>query len=450
MHTRYLVVSFLLLAVQFPLYVQELPIEYRSGTYITDRSPQSEYKARRDRLMDRVRDGIVVLTGRGDDRGYGDVGTFRQENNFFYFTGLEIPNAVLFLLPAERKEILFIPERNLPIERWTGPKLGPGPDAREFTGISDIRSTQAGEITIDARRRPVPDWRRTLASYLNRGEILSLILSGSNSYEHRLASELREEIPALTVRNIIDDVVDLRRNKSPEELRLTQHAIDITLEAHREVAGKIGPGIYEYEVQALLEYIFRKSGAEGPAFPSIVGSGFYSTVLHYDQSIRRMEAGDLVVVDIGARYGFYCADITRTYPVSGSFTPRQREIYDVVLGAHIAVAEQLRPGLTIFDLRKIAFNHINSQGQDAAGNPLGSYFIHGVSHFVGLQVHDVGSEETPLRPGDVITIEPGIYIPDEDIGIRIEDMYLLTESGSIRLSRELPRSAEQIEQLMQR
>jgi len=161
-----------------------------------------------------------------------------------------------------------------------------------------------------------------------------------------------------------------------------------------------------------------------------------------------MQDGDVVVVDIGAKYGFYCADITRTYPVSGVFSDRQREIYNIVLGAQEAVVRALRPGLSIFDLRKIAYNYIDSHGSDLHGRSLGQYFIHGISHFIGLQVHDVGSEHSPLRPGDVITVEPGIYIPEEEIGIRIEDIYLITDTGSVCMSDTLPRTAEEIEKMM--
>lgn len=429
---------------------QELPLEYKTGTYIIDRSPLEEYRERRMELMRRAGDGIIILVGRGDDRGYGDVGTFTQEKNFFYFTGIEIPNAVLMMLPEQRKEILFIPERNLPLERWTGPKLGPGEAAREFTGIEDIRPTHGGEIIIDHRRRPLPAWRDVLVSYLQQGKRLHVILRGTSSFEHDLVSSLREQVPTLVVHNLYSDLVDMRRRKSEEEIRLIQRAVDITLEAHRNLATVIRPGVYEYEVQAMAEYTFRKHGAEDVAFPSIVGSGFFSTVLHYDQNIRQMQEGDVVVVDIGAKYGFYCADITRTYPVSGQFTARQRELYEIVLGAQEAVMNELRPGLSIFDLRKIAYNYINSHGSDKHGQALGQYFIHGVSHFVGLEVHDVGSEHAPLRPGDVITIEPGIYIPEEEIGIRIEDMYLITEDGFVHMSKALPRAPDEIEALMKR
>jgi len=431
-----------------PLPAQDLPVEYRSGTYIVDRSPPEEYRQRRTELMQRAGDGIILLVGRGDDRGYGDVGTFRQEINYFYFTGVEIPNSVLLLLPEEQQEILFIPERNIPIEQWTGPKLGPGEDAIIFTGIQDIRSTHGGEIILDHRRRPVPSWYGILVSYLQQGKMLHLILQGTQSYEHDLVVSLRKEIPTLQVNNLYDDLVGMRRKKSDEEIRLLQRAIDITLDAHRNLAREVRPGEYEYQIEAMAKYTFRKNGAEDSAFPPIIGSGFFSTVLHYDQNIRQMQDGDVVVVDIGAKYGFYCADITRTYPVNGTFSERQREMYNIVLGAQEAVVRELRPGLSIFDLRKIAYNYINSHGSDLHGRSLGQYFIHGISHFIGLQVHDVGSEHSPLRPGDVITVEPGIYIPEEEIGIRIEDIYLITDTGSVCMSDALPRKAEEIEKMM--
>lgn len=429
-------------------YLQDLPLEYRSGSYIIDRSPPEEYRKRRIQLMEKVGDGVIVLVGRGDARGGYDGGTHSQEINFFYFTGVEIPNAVLFLFPKERQEILFLPERNLPYELWSGPKIGIEPAAEELFGFKDIRPTHGGEIVIDARRRPVPSWKGVLRSYIEQDYTLHLILQGSESYEHTLAYSLRTEAPWLKINNIRDYVNDLRRTKSKEELRLIQRAVDITMDAHRQLARAIKPGKHEFEMEAVAEYVFRKNGAEGPAFPSIVASGFFSTVLHYTRNTRQMRDGDVLKVDIGAKFGFYCSDITRTYPVSGRFTPRQRELYEIVLQAQNKVLESLRPGISIFELRRIAFNYINSHGADLHGNTLGQYFVHGLSHFVGLQVHDVGSEHAPLRAGDVITIEPGIYIPEENIGIRIEDMFLVTDDGFINMSKDLPRKPDEIEKLM--
>ena len=201
------------------------------------------------------------------------------------------------------------------------------------------------------------------------------------------------------------------------------------------------------EVEAIIEFEFRRNGAERPGFPSIVGSGPNATILHYDRNTRKMEAGDLVVADIGAEYGGYTADITRTYPVSGKFTERQREIYQIVLDAQKAALARVKPGATIRgrgsnSIHAAALEYIQSKGY-------GDYFIHGTSHHIGLEVHDVGPVGRPLKPNMVITIEPGIYIPDENIGVRIEDDVLVTETGYRMLS-DFPREIDEIEALMAR
>jgi Xaa-Pro aminopeptidase len=207
----------------------------------------------------------------------------------------------------------------------------------------------------------------------------------------------------------------------------------------------VGEGVIDGVVYAA----FREGGAEGLAFPSIVGSGYNATTLHYDQNIGTCEGGELVVVDIGARYGYYCGDLTRTFPVNGSFSARQREIYDLVLEAHDRATEAMRPGVTVFDLRKIAYGVLEDSGvQDRRGETLGQYFIHGLGHPLGLDALDPGADETPLEPGMVITNEPGIYIPDEELGVRIENDFLITADGAENLSADLPTKADEIEALM--
>jgi Xaa-Pro aminopeptidase len=196
----------------------------------------------------------------------------------------------------------------------------------------------------------------------------------------------------------------------------------------------------EYEVEAALEYEFRRNGAERPGFPSIVGSGPFSTVLHYDKSERRMQAGEVVVVDVGAEYGGYSGDVSRTYPVSGKFSPRQREIYQIVLDAQKAAIAKVKPGARISDLHQAAMGYIRSKGYD-------KYFIHGTSHHIGLDVHDVGETSRPLEPNMVITVEPGIYIPEEQIGIRIEDDVLVTPTG-YRVLSTFPKEISEIEALV--
>jgi Xaa-Pro aminopeptidase len=234
------------------------------------------------------------------------------------------------------------------------------------------------------------------------------------------------------------------------EIALLQKAIDITGEAQRDAATQIRPGAFEYEVQAALEAAFTRNGSERPGFPSIVGSGFYSTVLHYDQNHKKIDAGDTVVVDIGAEFSYYTADITRTYPASGKFTSRQREIYQLVLDAQRAAERAFKPGQsTLAQLNRVAIETIKSSPlRDKEGNTLERYFIHGLGHWLGMDVHDVGNY-TNLPVGAVFTIEPGIYIPEEKLGVRIEDDYLVTEKGLVKLSRAIPSEPDEIERIMQ-
>ena len=263
-----------------------------------------------------------------------------------------------------------------------------------------------------------------------------------------------------TLRTVLDD---LRTLKTPEELGLMRRAIDATVEAHREVMRRVEPGWKEYEIEALVEYTFKRSGAEYPAFPSIVGSGENSVILHYESNRRTTEPGDMTVIDIGAEYRGYAADVTRTVPVSGRFSDEQRAIYDVVYRAQEAGIRATRAGAPYLAPHRAAETAL-AEGLAELGlirdagdlNGLRRFFMHATSHYLGLDVHDVG-EGGPLVPGTVITVEPGLYIPVADdidpkwwnIGVRIEDDILVTEQGPVNLSAGAPRSSAEIEALMQ-
>jgi len=213
------------------------------------------------------------------------------------------------------------------------------------------------------------------------------------------------------------------------------------------------PGLFEYQVAAKMAEVHTWGGSEAEGYAPIVGAGPNSTALHYDKLSRKIEDGDIVVLDVAAQYAGYSADITRTIPANGKFTPRQREIYDIVLGAQNAALAALRPGMDFCskgdkNVHKIAYNYINSHGKDLHGKALGAYFIHGLGHHIGLNVHDPGDHCAPFQPGMVITIEPGIYIPEENLGVRIEDDVLITESGYKLLSERLPRNPDEIEKIM--
>ncbi len=428
---------------------------FMGGNYAAELQDPSVYRERRRRLAAAVGGGTIVLWGAGDDRGYGDVGTFRQDSDFFYLTGVELSNAILVLRPAEEWEALFLPARNEALERWTGPRWGPGDEAARALGFDNILAVEAGETEIQARRRPVPGFEGRLQGWLSGDDPVlwtrfPAVDTGSElPFAHRYVARLRDRMPSFRVRDVSGHLADLRVIKDEGEVALMRRAIAATMEAQRAAARTIAPGVTERAVEGTVLAAFAAAGAEGVAFPSIVGSGYPSTVLHYDQNAGTMEDGELVVVDIGARYGYYCGDLTRTYPVNGRFAGRQREIYDLVLEAHDAVAAAIRPGVTLGELREIAFGIIDgSELRDGEGNSLGRYFIHGIGHFLGLDAHDSGGEGRTLEPGMVITNEPGIYIPAESLGVRIEDDYLVTEEGAENLSGTLPTRAGDIEAMM--
>jgi Xaa-Pro aminopeptidase len=241
--------------------------------------------------------------------------------------------------------------------------------------------------------------------------------------------------------------------KSPEEIALIQHATDVTLASHRAAWQRAAPGLYEYQVAAAMTETYADAGCERSAYAPIVGSGPNSVYLHYSRNGRRMDAGEVLLMDVAAECAGYASDITRTIPVGGKFTARQREIYDIVLGAQKAAIAAVKPGMTLSKtapntLYKVAYDYINSHGKDLHGERLGKYFTHGIGHHVGLDVHDASDPGAPLEAGMVITIEPGIYIPEENLGVRIEDVVLVTEHGGKVLSAALPREPGEIEKLL--
>ncbi|MFN8008052.1 MAG: Xaa-Pro peptidase family protein [Terriglobia bacterium] len=403
--------------------------------------PKEEYQARRQLYMDRFHDGVTIIFNSPDDQDASAV-----KKDFYYLTGFSEPGAILVLSPnsPEQKETLFVPLRNPDQERWTGPRLEAGSDAEKLLGMERVLTTNRFQSEL----------ARLCASERNIYTIIPTHpQEGNPSFEEAQVERLKKLFPYSQINNAGSQIASLRVQKSTAEIQLIRHAIEITLAGQRAAASVIADRRYEYEVEAAAEFEFLRRGAARPAYPSIVGSGPNSCILHYDKNRRMMNEGELVVVDAGAEYEEYAADITRTYPVGGKFTPRQREIYDIVLGAQEAALKQVKAGVQMGKggpIHMAAFDFINSHGRDRQGNSLGRYFIHGTSHHLGLDVHDVVSQTNrTLEPGMVITIEPGVYIPEENLGIRIEDDVLVTKSGYELLSQDLPRKAEEIERLMQ-
>ena len=404
----------------YPLSIVLLLVVVALPLVAIEKEPLAEYASRRARVAAEIKGGALILFGNPDS----DLMKFKQEENFYYLTGFNEPDATLVIDATgdQPEEILFIKPRNPSQERWTGVTTSVGAEGQGTTGMKSVQVRN--------------DLAATMERIVQKGAKLFAL-----SNDRRSMDQVRT-FGAKDVQNAAPVIAGFRIRKSPTEVALLEKTVKITLAGHDAAARTIAPGVWEYEVEAALEYEFRRRGAERPGFPSIVGSGPFSTVLHYNESTRQMQAGDLVVVDIGAEYGGYTGDVTRTYPVSGKFTPRQREIYQIVLDAQKAALALVKPGVTFRQIHQAAFNHISSKGY-------GADFIHSTNHHLGLYVHDVGDQRRPLEPGMVLTVEPGIYLEKEQLGVRIEDDVVVTENGYRMLS-DFPKEIAEIEALMAR
>jgi Xaa-Pro aminopeptidase len=415
--------------------------------------PKSEYRARRQKLLDQIKDGIVVMTGAREE-DLGEVGRFRQHNDFMYLTGVQTPAAYLIFVPAgvipgkPRHETVFIPPRDIKHEQWTGVQIGPGQDSERLFGLEEVAASTA--TAFKDRLNQLLSYPPAEGKPLPR--IYTVVPTGPGSdisRESRFVEMLRQSYPKNAIVDVSRIIAELRKVKSSSEIELLQKAVDVSIVGHREVVHAIKPGGYEYEAQAALEAAWTRLGSERPGYPSIVGSGINGTILHYNENRKRIEAGELVVVDAAAEYSYYTADITRTFPASGKFTTRQREIYQLVLDAQRAAEKAFVPSKSsMADLQNVARDVMKSSPlRDRQGNTLERYFIHGLGHFIGMDVHDVGIYGV-LPAGSVITIEPGIYLPEEGFGVRIEDDYMVTEKGLVKMSAKLPSEPDEIERMM--
>jgi Xaa-Pro aminopeptidase len=390
----------------------------------------SVYRARRAALMKEMEEGIAVIYAEGREDGDG----FRQSSDFFYLTGVEEAGAVLVLAPKERthREFLLLPSRDPEAERWTGERDPIGAAMRQKYGFEKILRTDGlMRLVLDLAGRSPVLWqvmRPNSATDAKPGDL-------------ELYGKVSAKLAGVSTRAMPHTLARMRSRHSPGEIALMQRAVRISEEGFRAAVLEIRPGSTEGRVEAEAERVWKARGARRPAYPSIVGSGPNSTILHYPQSERVMRDGDLILMDMSAEFAHYASDITRTFPVSGRFTPEQRKIYELVLKAQKAAFDLVKPGVYFEDLDAAARKVIEAAGY-------GDYFIHGLGHFVGLDVHDAGAYQEPLAAGMVITIEPGIYLPEQKLGVRIEDDVLVTETGGKFLSDGLPRDADGIEKWM--
>ena len=423
-------------------------------TKALDRQPNADYHARREALAKKVA-GVIVLFAPMENSAGDATHGFRQEDNFYYLSGLTEPGTALVIASAEEAkddvparpytEILFLSARNLIQEKWTGPKLGPeNPDAAKITGFDRVE--EMGKLPDDVAKlltgaRPVV--------------YTDVAAHGETSASAEPITFLKRINSYIVFQDIKPALFSLRTVKDTGEAALLRKAVDASVAAHFAAFKGVKPNVTEREIAALMQYEWGKRGCERDAYAPIVGSGYYSTVLHYAEDSNTMKAGDVVVIDAAGEYSMYAADITRTLPVNGHFTARQREIYDIVLGAQEAAIAAFQSGKSMLprgsdaSLDKVARDYINTHGKDLHGEPLGKYFIHGLGHYIGLNVHDANDYKVPLGPGMAFTIEPGIYIPEENLGVRIEDDFYVDADGKlIKLSAALPSKATDVEKAM--
>ncbi len=380
-----------------------------------------------------------------------------QDRDFYYFTGCREKNAVLLIFSdsvsfdsIKTDELLFLPPRD-PTDFVHLPGLGIQ-GAEDSLGIKKALTNKAfSDFKIRPERFDHIYWMND-----KRGVIQGSMLD-------QLIKEFKQKTSSVEDRRSYEELhawtASMREVKEDEELRFIQGAIDITAKAHKALMRRVEPGMWEYQGEALVEHVFRAHGASGPGFPSILGSGRNSCILHYNRNGDRMDSNEVMVVDIGAEYGGYSADITRTLPTDGDYSKEERAIYELVLKAQKAGIEACKPGNRFWDPHKAA-QKVIAKGlvelgiiSSAAG--VRNYFMHGTSHYMGLDVHDAGSNGD-LRPGTVLTVEPGIYIREGsncdpkwwNIGVRIEDDILVTKNGPRNLSGSIPRNVDAIEALM--
>lgn len=425
------------------------------------------YESRRNALMKKMENGVAILKA-GSRKPRGRY-KYRQDSSFYYFTGFEEPDAICLLTPEhdEHSFVMFVNPKDSDKEVWTGKRTGVEGVVEKFHADAAFEVDEFDEKNSDY----LEEVDRIYYSMGTDEKFDKKIIEIFKNYSSQRASKGKAPNTLVDLRELIGE---MRIKKDKKEIELLRKAADISAEAHIEAMKTVEPGMYEYEVEALINSIFRESNAYMPAYPTIVGSGENGTVLHYDQNRCQIKDGELVLIDAGCEYKYYCSDITRTIPANGKFTLLQKEIYQIVLDAQLAAIGMIKPGLKFNEPHKKAIEIITS-GLVELGLLEGDvkkiieekeyrkFYMHGTSHFLGMEPHDVGKykidgdESRELESGMVFTMEPGIYIGTEledvdgkyrGIGIRIEDNILVTENGYEVLTARVPKTVDEIESVM--
>ncbi len=391
---------------------------------------------------------LVMFSGTAPHKTADAMHHYIPNRSFFYLTGLDKPNLILLIskLKGEVKEYLFVEKGDPMLEKWEGKKLD-ADTAKSLSGISDIQF--------------VNDFHNSLNGMLYRSDFKNAYLNleqlrwnMASDAAHDFAEELKKRHPYIKIKNIFHYISELRTIKSSDEVEHMKKAIELTGEGIAAMMKNAKPGMVEYQLQAHLDYVFTNAGEREHAFGAIIASGINGATLHYEDNNCVIEDNSLVLTDVGAQSEYYCADITRTFPANGRFTERQKEIYNIVLDALNDTIAAIKPGVPFAELNIVTKKSL-TEGCKRIGliqddSELSKYYYHGVSHFLGLDTHDVGGRDVTLRSGMVLTVEPGLYIEAEKLGIRLEDDVLVTDTGNENLSKNLIKTVEEIEAFMSR
>ncbi len=422
-----------------------------------EKQPAETYHARRVALATKLHGGVAVLFAAQEPQL--DFEPYRQDGDFYYLTGWNEPGAALLVVSADPKatapraysETLFLPTRNLRQEKYTGPKLDAAtPEAAKIAGVDAVEPMTA----LPAKLNKLIDADRRLATNIWAQPEVPQASAALGFTRTTLGMDL-----TASAHDVTGPVAELRVVKDAGEIALLRKASNASILAQRVMMRAVKPGVTERAIAGKMTAAWIEAGCERPSYAPIVGSGINSTTLHYAENTRTLEDGDILLVDAACEYSMYACDITRTVPVNGHFTPRQREIYNIVLGAQQAAIDAFVAGKSKINdrdrkdpdsLDTAAYNYINTHGKSLHGKPLGQYWLHGLGHMVGIDVHDPAEYPAVLKPGMVFTIEPGVYIPEEKIGVRIECVFLVGPDGKlIDLVAALPHTAEDVEAAMQ-
>lgn len=411
------------------------------------------YEERRKKLLDGKQGNsmVCIFSGTAPMKSLDEAYPFAVDRNFYYLTGIERENMILVLrktYSGEIVETLYIEPYDEFWAKWVGGRMR----AEEATAISGIqRIRDVGDF--DGDLNSIIEGSRGLGKFQVYLDLWRYHKDQSDTPAHALAAKLQQRYPAVGIEEVYGDMAALRAIKSPEEIDLMRKAQEATRVAIEAMMRHAYPGINESELEGAFDFALMKQGVRQHAFASIVAGGPRATTLHYSENNCVVEDGQLVLIDLGSAVGNYCSDISRTFPVNGKFTPRQKEIYNAVLEAQRIVIANARPGITTRELNQLVIDYYETRLEDLGlrkeGKGVRDYYYHGVSHSLGLDTHDICTErERLLKPGMVITVEPGLYIEEEGIGVRIENDVLITEDGCVDLSADILKTVEEIEALM--